>query len=93
MFFDNTRMRSTLRVLPQLSDAITRYWIVAQWFPRDEFLALEILCGNHPDTRVLRFTLFCGYESRGTPGSLTLRGCLKTNLLIFNDKKSYFLMV
>ena len=72
MFFDNTRMRGTLRLLPQLSDAITRYWIVAQRFPRDEFLALEIPCGNHPDARVLRFTLFCGYESRGTLSSLTL---------------------
>ncbi len=49
-FFDDTRMRGALRLLPQLSDFITQHWIVAQRFPRDEFLALEIHCGSHPDT-------------------------------------------
>lgn len=49
-FFDDTRMRGALRLLPQLSDFITQHWIVAQKFPRDEFYALEIPCGGHPDT-------------------------------------------
>jgi len=49
-FFDDTRMRGALRLLPELSDLITQHWVVAQRFPRDEFLALEIPCGGHPDT-------------------------------------------
>ena len=49
-FFDDTRMRGALRLLPELSDFITQHWVVAQRFPRDEFLALEIPCGGHPDT-------------------------------------------
>jgi len=49
-FFDDTRMRGALRLLPELSDFITQHWVVAQRFPRDEFLALEIPCGRHPDT-------------------------------------------
>lgn len=49
-FFDDTRMRGALRLLPQVSDVITQHWVVAQRFPRDEFLALEIPCGRDPDT-------------------------------------------
>jgi exonuclease SbcC len=49
-FFDDTRMRGALRLLPELSDFITQHWVVAQRFPRDEFLSLEIPCGRHPDT-------------------------------------------
>ena len=49
-FFDDTRMRGALQLLPQLSDFITQHWVVAQRFPRDEFLALEIPCGDHSDT-------------------------------------------
>jgi exonuclease SbcC len=49
-FFDDTRMRGALRLLPELSDFITQHWVVAQRFPRDEFIALEIPCGGHPDT-------------------------------------------
>jgi exonuclease SbcC len=49
-FFDDTRMRGALRMLPELSELITQHWVVAQRFPRDEFLALEIPCGGHPDT-------------------------------------------
>lgn len=49
-FFDDTRMRRSLRLLPELSDIITQYWVVAQRFPHDEFLSLEIPCGSHSDT-------------------------------------------
>jgi exonuclease SbcC len=49
-FFDDTRMRGALRMLPELSAGITQYWVVAQRFPRDEFLALEIPCGGHVDS-------------------------------------------
>jgi exonuclease SbcC len=49
-FFDDTRMRGALRTLPDLSDVITQHWVVAQRFPRDEFIALEIPCSGHADT-------------------------------------------
>lgn len=48
-FFDDTRMRGALRLLPELSDVITQHWVVAQRFPRDEFLALEIPCASDAD--------------------------------------------
>lgn len=49
-FFDDTRMRGALRLLPGLSDVICQHWVVAQRFPRDEFLALEIPCIGGSDT-------------------------------------------
>lgn len=49
-FFDDTRMRGALRLLPGLSDVITQHWVVAQRFPRDEFLALEVPCIGDSDT-------------------------------------------
>ena len=52
-FFDDTRMRGSLRLLPELSDVITQHWVVGQRFPRDEFVALEISCESHSDTLAL----------------------------------------
>ncbi len=52
-FFDDTRMRGSLRLLPELSDVITQHWVVGQRFPRDEFVALEIPCESHSDTLTL----------------------------------------
>jgi exonuclease SbcC len=49
-FFDDARMRGALRLLPELSELITQHWVVAQRFPGDESLALEIPCGEHTDT-------------------------------------------
>jgi exonuclease SbcC len=55
-FFDDTRMRGALRLLPELSDHITQHWVVAQRFPRDEFLALGIPCASHSDTLEIGLT-------------------------------------
>jgi exonuclease SbcC len=48
-FFDGSRMRSALRLLPELSDNIVQIWVVAQRFPQDVPIALELNCGGHPD--------------------------------------------
>jgi exonuclease SbcC len=62
-FFDDTRMRGALRLLPQSSEFITQHWVVAQRFPRDEFLALEIPCGSHPDTLEVGMEEVSGQQS------------------------------
>lgn len=49
-FFDEARMRSALKVLPQLSERMVQHWVVAQRFSGDAPIALEIPCGRHPDT-------------------------------------------
>ncbi len=43
-FFDQERTRSTLKVLPQLSEEITQVWIVAQSFPDDFEFERKINC-------------------------------------------------
>ena len=43
-FFDRERTRSTLKVLPQLSEEITQIWIVAQSFPDDFEFERKINC-------------------------------------------------
>jgi exonuclease SbcC len=48
-FFDGSRMRGALRLLPELSDNIVQIWVVAQRFPQDVPIALELSCGGHPD--------------------------------------------
>ena len=49
-FFDGVRMRGALRLLPSLSEDIVQHWVVAQRFPQDTPIALELACGGHPDT-------------------------------------------
>jgi len=62
-FFDDTRMRGALRLLSEVGDFMTQYWVVAQRFPRDEFFALEIPCGRHPDTLEVGVTGASGERS------------------------------
>ncbi|OOZ37097.1 AAA family ATPase [Solemya velesiana gill symbiont] len=45
-FFDQERTRSSLKVLPDLSDEITQVWIVAQEFPNDHVFDLPITCNR-----------------------------------------------
>ena len=45
-FFDGSRMRRALRLLPELSDNIVQIWVVAQRFPQDVPIALELNCGG-----------------------------------------------
>ena len=52
-FFDGSRMRSALRLLPELSGNIVQIWIVAQRFPQDTPIALELNCSGHPDILTL----------------------------------------
>ena len=49
-FFDSRRMRGVLKNLSELGGDLTQYWIVAQRFPQDAPIGLEIACGQHPDT-------------------------------------------
>lgn len=49
-FFDSTRMRGALKTLSELGGDVVQYWVVAQRFPQDAHIGLEIACGRHPDT-------------------------------------------
>jgi exonuclease SbcC len=49
-FFDSGRMRAALSTLTGLGGDLTQHWVVAQRFPRDVQIGLEIACGGHPDT-------------------------------------------
>jgi exonuclease SbcC len=49
-FFDSGRMRAALKTLLELGGDLTQYWVVAQRFPQDAPIGLEIACGAHPDT-------------------------------------------
>jgi len=56
-FFDRERTKSTLAVLPQLSDEITQVWIVSQDFPDDSQLDRRVICSRDylclvPDTAI-----------------------------------------
>lgn len=43
-FFDERRTRSSLSVLPRLSDDVRQIWVVAQQFPEDVAMELKISC-------------------------------------------------
>jgi exonuclease SbcC len=49
-FFDSTRMRGALKTLLELGGEVVQYWVVAQRFPQDTHIGIEIPCGRHPDT-------------------------------------------
>lgn len=54
-FFDSRRMRGALKNLSELGGDLTQYWIVAQRFPQDSPIGLEIACGQHPDSLTVGF--------------------------------------
>ncbi len=54
-FFDSRRLRGALKNLSELGGDLTQYWVVAQRFPQDAPIGLEIACGQHPDTLTLGF--------------------------------------
>jgi len=54
-FFDSRRMRGALNTLSELGGDLTQYWVVAQRFPQDSPISLEIGCGQHPDSLTLGF--------------------------------------
>ena len=54
-FFDSRRLRGALKNLSELGGELTQYWVVAQRFPQDAPIGLEIACGQHPDTLTLGF--------------------------------------
>ncbi len=49
-FFDSRRMRGALKTLSELGGEVVQHWVVAQRFPQDAPMALEIPCGGHPDS-------------------------------------------
>jgi exonuclease SbcC len=49
-FFDSTRLRGALKTLLELGGDVVQYWVVAQRFPQDTYIGIEIPCGRHPDT-------------------------------------------
>lgn len=51
-FFDDKRTRSSLAVLPQLSDDINQIWVVAQQFPGDVDFDCRIECERESEPRV-----------------------------------------
>jgi exonuclease SbcC len=48
-FFDDERTRTSLRVLPQLSDEINQVWIVSQEFPPEAAFDRHIRCARDYD--------------------------------------------
>lgn len=54
-FFDSRRMRGALKTLSELGGDLTQYWVVAQRFPQDSPISLEIACGQHPDSLMQGF--------------------------------------
>lgn len=53
-FFDDERARSSLAVLPRLSDDITQIWVIAQKFPEDVRFERRIQCDREGDSCVSR---------------------------------------
>jgi len=49
-FFDSRRMRGALKTLSELGGDVVQHWIVAQRFPQDAHIGIEISCGRHPDS-------------------------------------------
>ncbi len=54
-FFDANRTRSSLKVLPSLSDEIRQIWVVAQAFPDEVDFDLHIHCNRETDSYVSDF--------------------------------------
>ncbi len=54
-FFDSRRLRGALKTLSELGGDLTQYWVVAQRFPQDSPIGLEIPCGRHPDSLTAGF--------------------------------------
>jgi exonuclease SbcC len=48
-FFDDDRTRSSLKVLPQLSDQIRQVWVCSQQFPEDAALDVHVTCFQDSD--------------------------------------------
>lgn len=48
-FFDEPRTRASLATLPELSNEITQFWIVAQQFPDDAGFDMHIRCDRERD--------------------------------------------
>jgi exonuclease SbcC len=51
-FFDDERARSSLAVLPELSEQIAQVWIIAQSFPQDSGFAVHLECARDIDRLV-----------------------------------------
>ena len=51
-FFDDERTRSSMAVLPRLSDDITQIWVIAQKFPEDVRFERRIQCERESDSCV-----------------------------------------
>lgn len=49
-FFDSRRMRGALQTLSELGGDVVQHWVVAQRFPQDTHIGIEISCGRHPDS-------------------------------------------
>jgi exonuclease SbcC len=48
-FFDDERTRTSLKVLPQISDEISQVWIVSQEFPPDASFDRHVRCARDLD--------------------------------------------
>jgi len=48
-FFDDERTRTSLEVLPRLSDEIRQVWVCSQEFPEDASLDLRVVCAREYD--------------------------------------------
>lgn len=52
-YFDETRMAGALAALSQAGEGVVQHFVVAQRFPPEAGLVLEIRCGEHPDSLVV----------------------------------------
>jgi exonuclease SbcC len=48
-FFDDQRTRTSLKVLPRLSDELSQVWVCSQELPEDAELARHIRCARERD--------------------------------------------
>jgi len=49
-FFDETRTRNAMAILPELSEEIRQVWVIAQSFPEDTKHDLDIVCSREFDS-------------------------------------------
>jgi exonuclease SbcC len=49
-FFDETRTRNAMDILPELSEEIRQVWVIAQSFPEDTQHDLDIVCSREYDS-------------------------------------------
>ena len=52
-FFDQWRTKASLKALPDVSDVITQVWVVAQEFPENSGIDMEIDCPIDSDVLVV----------------------------------------